>query len=153
MTITLDYTDLHFDDDGEVLAARELDIEFELLFAQIVFRVDAADFTFDDYTTLLDAAATLRGRVNLLADGETNSYESPVAWEKLSFARSGDQVAISANYTEAKATVGLTELKEALIGFHERVTRDLLARYPRLADNPDVAKYLAPDAQSSRLDA
>jgi hypothetical protein len=153
MSITLDYADLDFDDDRAVLLAEETDFEYDLLYAQIVFRVGAADFTFDGYTTLLDAAAILRGRVDFLADRQTNSYESPVAWEKLSFARAGDQVAISANYTEATATVGLTELKEAVVGFHERVTRDLLARYPGLAENPDAAKYLAPDGQGSRPDA
>lgn len=149
MNITLDYTDPHFDEDSDVLPAGELEFEFELLFAQIVFRVAAADFTFGEYTTLLDAAAILRGRVSLLADGGTNSYESPVSGETLTFARFGDQVAISANYTEATATVSLTELKEAVTGFHQRVTRDLLVRYPGLAENPDAPKYLALDGGSS----
>lgn len=153
MTITLDYTDLHFDDDSEVLAAGELEFEFELLFAQIVFRVDAADFTFPELTSLLDAAAILHGRVDRLADGETGTYESPVAWEKLSFTRSGDQVAISANYTEATATVGLAELKDAVAGFHQRVTQDLLIRYPGLAGNAAAAKLLARDGQGSSLGA
>jgi hypothetical protein len=153
MTITLDYTDLHFDDDSEVLRAGELEFEFELLFAQIVFRVDAADFTFEEYTTLLDAAAILRGRVRELADGGTNTYESPVSGETLIFARSADHVAISANYTEATATVSRAELNDAVTEFHQRVTRDLLVRYPGLAENPNAAKYLALDGQGSSLGA
>jgi len=146
MTITLDYTDLHFDDDSVVLAASELEFEFELLLALIVFRVDAADFSFDEYTTLLDAAAILRGRVRLLGDGETSTYESPVSGEVLTFARSGDQVAISANYTEATATISLAELKEALSEFYQRVVQDLLIRYPGLEEVPGARGYLAPDS-------
>jgi hypothetical protein len=144
MTITLDYTDLHFDDDSEVLEAGDLEFQHELLLAELVFRVDTADFTFEEYTTLLDAAAILEGRVNLLADGETNRYESPISGETLTFARSGEQVTITANYTEATATVGLHELTDALAAFHRRVTQDLLARYPRLGENPAAAKLLAP---------
>jgi hypothetical protein len=147
MTITLDYTDLRFDDDRAVLLAEETDFEYDLLYARIVFRVDAADFTMgDEYTPLLDASAGLRRVVDLLPDGEAMTYESPVSWAKITFARSGDRVAISANYTEATATVGLAELKEAVSGFHQRVTRDLLVRYPGLAENPAAAKYLALDA-------
>jgi hypothetical protein len=148
MTITLDYTDLHFDDDSEVLAADELEFQYELLLAQIVFRVDAADFSFDEYTTLLDAAAILRGRVNLLDDGQTSTYESPVAWEKLSFARTGHRVTISANYTEATATVGLDELKAAVAAFYQHVTRDLLARYPGLDELPGARPYFVTDGDA-----
>jgi hypothetical protein len=143
MTITLEYRDLHFDDDSEVLAAGDLEFQHELLLAELIFRVDTADFTFEEYTTLLDAAAILEGRVNLLADGETSSYESPVSGETLHFARSGDRVTITASYTEATATVGLAELKDAVAGFHRRVTQDLLIRYPGLTENPAAAKLLA----------
>jgi hypothetical protein len=89
--------------------------------------------------------------VNLLADGETSSYESPVSGETLTFVRSADQVEISANYTEATATVGYAELLEAVTAFHQRVTQDLLVSYPGLAENADAAKYLAPDARAARL--
>lgn len=143
MTITLEYTDLHFDDDSEVMQASDLEFQFELLYAQVVFRVDGADFTFDEYTTLLDAAAILRGRIHLLADGDTSTYESPVSGETLTFVRSGDQVAISANYTDATATVGLAELKTAVAEFYDRVVQDLLIRYPGLDQVPGARAYFA----------
>jgi hypothetical protein len=143
MTITLDYSDLHFDDDSVVLAAGDLEFQFELLLAELIFRVDRADFSFEEYTTLLDAAAILRGRVDLLQDGETSTYENPISGETLTFARTGDQVAISANYTKATATVALAELKGTVDGFHQRVTQDLLIRYPKLAENPAAANLMA----------
>lgn len=145
MTITLEYTDLQFDDDGAVLRAEETDFEYDLLYARIVFRVDAADFTIEDeYVPLLDASVRLRTLVCSLADGETKSYESPTSWEKITFARSSDQVAISSNYTEATATVSLTDLKDAVVAFHERVMRDLLARYPGLDETSGARVYFAP---------
>jgi hypothetical protein len=145
MTITLDYTDLEFDDDRAVLLAEETDFQFDLLYAHVVFRVDAADFGLEGYTPLLDASAGLRWLMDLLADGEARTYESPVSSDKITFARSGDQVAISASYTEVTATVNLAQLHDAVRGFHERVTRDLLDRYPGLAENPNAQEYLAPD--------
>jgi hypothetical protein len=57
---------------------------------------------------------------------------------------SHDQVAISANYTEATATVALTELHDAVKAFHQRVTRDVLDRYPTLAENPAARKFFEP---------
>ncbi len=143
MTITLGYTDLQFDDDRAVLRAEETDFQFDLLYAHVVFGVDAADFTFEGYVPLLDASAGLRWLMDLLADGEARTYESSVSSDTITFARSGDQVAISASYTEATATVNFTELHDAVRGFHERVTRDLVERYPGLAGNPNAQDYLA----------
>jgi hypothetical protein len=146
LTITLDYADLDFEDDRDVLRADMYAFQYDLLYARITFRVDAADFTVkDEYTPLLDASAGLRQLVDVLADGEARTYESPVSRAKLTFTRSRDEVAISANYTEATATVALAELHDAVKGFHERVTRDVLDRYPGLVENPDARKYLAPD--------
>jgi hypothetical protein len=148
MTITLDYTDLTFEDGAAVMQALETDFQYDLLYARFIFRVDAVDFSFPGYTTLLDLAASLRRIVDSLADGETSSYESPVAWEKLTFARSGDQVAISASYTDATATVGLAELKEAVSAFYQRVTDDLLAQYPGLDETPGARPYFAQEPSS-----
>jgi hypothetical protein len=144
MTITLDYTGLEFDDDDAVLRAEETDFEYDLLFAELTFRVDAADFTLAESVPLLDAATRLRTIAYLLADGGASSYESPASSEKLTFARSGDQVTISANYTDATATVGLAELQAATAAFHARVTRDLLARYPGLDETSGASPYFAP---------
>ncbi len=83
--------------------------------------------------------------MDLLADGETRTLESSVSTDKITFARSGDQVRISATYTDATATVNFAELHDAVTAFHERVTRDVLARYPGLVENPAAADYLAPD--------
>ena len=121
MTITLDYSDLQFDDDRAVLLADENDFHYELLFARIVFRVDAADFTLegDEAPPLLDFSFALRTLAASLADGESDSYKSPTAWARITFTRSGEQVAISASFTEATATVGLTELQDATATFHD----------------------------------
>lgn len=143
MTIVLDYTDLTFDDDGAVLSADEYAFQYDLLYAHVVFRAGAADFSLEGGTPLLDASAGLRWVTDLLADGEERTYESPVSRAKIVFARSGDQVAISASYTETTATVGFTELHDAVKTFHERVTRDVLDRYPALKANPDAQEYLA----------
>jgi hypothetical protein len=154
MTITLDYADLGFEDDRDVLLADEYAFQYDLLYARITFRVDAADFTIkDEYTPLLDASAGLRRLVDPLADGEAKTYDSPVSSAKITFTRSGDQVAISANYTEATATVAFTELRDAVTEFHERVTHDVLDRYPGLAENPGAQDYLAPVARASGSDA
>jgi hypothetical protein len=144
MTITLDYTDLTFDDDRSVILAEETDFQYDLLYAHVVFRVDAADFTLEGGTPLLEAAAGLRWLMDLLADGETRTFADPVSRAKITFARTSDDVAISATYTEAMATVGFAELRDAVRAFHERVTRDVLARYPGLRDNPAADDYLAP---------
>jgi hypothetical protein len=141
MTITLDYTDLHFEEDSDVMSASALEFQFEMLAALVVFRVDGRDFSFEQYTTLLDAAAILQGRVNLLGDGETSSYENPLSSERLNFSRTGDQVTIAANYTQATATVGYTELHDAVTAFWERVARDLLQRYPGLDEAPGARDY------------
>jgi hypothetical protein len=146
MTITLDYADLHFEDDRSVLLADEYAFQYDLLYARITFRVDAADFTIkDEYTPLLDASAGLRALVDSLPDGGARTYDSPVSWAKITFTRSGDQATISANYTEATATVVFTELHDAVKAFQERVTRDVLDRYPGLVENPGAQQYLAPD--------
>jgi hypothetical protein len=146
MTITLDYADLHFDEDRDVLLADEYAFQYDLLYARITLRVGGADFTIkDEYTPLLDASAGLRRVVDLPADGDAKTYDSPVSSAKITFTRAGDQVAISANYTEATASVELTELQDAVKAFHERVTRDVLNRYPGLVENPSAQEYLAGD--------
>ncbi|HXD63421.1 MAG TPA: hypothetical protein VNV17_02330 [Solirubrobacteraceae bacterium] len=146
MTITLDYSDLHFEEDRDVLVADEYAFQYDLLYARITFRVDAADFTIkDEYTPLLDVSAGLRRVVDLLSDGEAKTYDSPVSQAKITFTRSGDQVAISANYTGATANVAFTELRDTVKRFHERVTRDVLERYPGLGENPGAQEFLAPD--------
>lgn len=144
MTITLDYSDLTFDDERSVLLAQETDFQYDLLYAHVVFRVGPADFTLEGGTPLLDAAAGLRWLMDLLADGEDRTYASPVSHDKITFARSSDEVAISATYTEATATVGFDQLHHAVTAFHERVTRDVLGRYPGLRENPAASDYLAP---------
>jgi hypothetical protein len=118
-----------------------LEFQFEMLGALVAFRVDGTDFSFEEYTTLLDAAAILQGRVNLLGDGETSSYENPLSSERLTFSRSGDEVTIAANYTQATATVSYTGLYDAVTGFWERVARDLLERYPVLDEAPGARDY------------
>lgn len=147
MTVTLDYTDLQFDDDRAVLLAGENDFHYELLFARIVFRVDGADFTLEgeEEVPLVDFSFALRTLVDALADGATESYKSPTAWARITFTRTGEEVAISASFTDAQATVSLTELRQASAAFHSRVMQDLLIRYPKLADNPDAQKFLAPE--------
>lgn len=149
MTITLDYTDLQFDDDRAVLLADENDFHYELLFARIVFRVDAADFTLagDEAPPLVDFSFALRTLVASLADGDSESYKSPTAWARITFARSGDQVAISASFTDATATVALSELGDATAAFHARVMQDLLIRYPKLADSPGAQKFFVPESE------
>jgi hypothetical protein len=77
MTITLDYSDLTFDDERSVLLAEETDFQYDLLYAHVVFRVGPADFTLEGGTPLLDAAAGLRWLMDLLADGEDRTYASP----------------------------------------------------------------------------
>jgi hypothetical protein len=97
--------------------------------------------TLEEFVRLLDASTRLRTIAYLLADGGASSYESPASSEKLTFARSGDQVMISANYTDATATVALAELQAATSRFHARVTRDLLARYPGLDETSGARGY------------
>lgn len=146
MTITLDYADLDFDDDRPVLLATEGDFHYDLLFARPIFRVDDADFSIpDEKVPLLDFSFVLRTLASDLPDGEDAEYESPQSWLKITFARSGDTVGLSANFTEATATVGLSELQDATAMFHARVMQDLLIRYPALADNPAAQKFLVPD--------
>jgi hypothetical protein len=53
-------------------------------------------------------------------------------------------VAISASYTEATATANFTELQGAVRAFHDRVTGDLLDRYPGLDETPGARPYYAP---------
>lgn len=146
MTITLDYTDLHFDDDRAVLFAREGDYHYELLLARTIFRVDDADFSLpDERVPLLDFSFVLRTLAADLADGDEEEYESPLSWLKIAFARAGETVAVSASFTDATATVALTELQHATADFHARVMQDLVIRYPKLADNPAAHKFFAPD--------
>lgn len=151
MTITLDYTDLQLDDDRAVLLADENDFHYELLFARIVFRVDAADFTLegDEAAPLVDFSFALRTLVDSLADGDSEGYKSPTAWARITFTRSGDQVAISASYTEATATANFAELHDVVSGFHERVTRNLLDRYPGLDETPGARPYFVTDGQGA----
>lgn len=145
MTVTLTYSDLAFDDDATVLQAEEGDFHYELLLARILLRAGGADFTLgDEKVPLLDASFGLRTLVASLADGEAETYESPLSWTALTFARSGEEVAISANDTEATATVALPELAEATRSFHDEVMQDLLVRYPGLSDNPAAEKFLRP---------
>ena len=76
------------------------------------------------------------------------SYKSPTAWARITLTRAGDQVTVSASFTDAKATVALTELRQAAAAFHARVMQDLVIRYPKLADNPAAQKFFAAAAQS-----
>ena len=111
-----------------------------------MFRADAADFTLegDEAPPLVDFSFALRTLVDSLADGDSDSYKSPTAWARITFARSGDQVAISASLTDATATVAFGELRDAAGAFHARVMQDLVIRYPKLADSPGAQKFLAP---------
>jgi hypothetical protein len=145
MTITLDYTDLDFDDDRAVLLAEETDFHYELLLARTVFRADDADFSIlDEKVPLLDFSFVLRTLAQELPDGEQEYYESPLSWLRITFARSGETVALSSNFTDATATVALTELRQATIDFHARVMQDLVIRYPKLPENPAAQKFFAP---------
>jgi hypothetical protein len=146
MTITLDYSDLHFEEDRAVMLAEETDFEYDLLSVEIVFLVDGADFSIThEHVTLLDFSASLRWLVDSLTDAESTEYKSPTAWAQIIFVRSGDQVAISTNYTKATASVRLSDLQQAVRDFHERVLHDLLARYPGLDETPGARPYFAPD--------
>jgi hypothetical protein len=145
MTITLDYTDLRFDDDRAVLLAEEGDFHYELLLARTIFRIDHADFSIrDEKVPLLDFSFVLRTLALELPDGEQEEYESPLSWLKIVFARSGESVGVSASFTDATATVALTELRQATIDFHARVMQDLVIRYPKLPENPAAQKFFAP---------
>jgi hypothetical protein len=86
----------------------------------------------------------LRTIVDSLADGDSESYASPTAWARITFTRSGDHVAISASFTDATATVALSELRDASAAFHARVMQDVVARYPGLAENPAAQKFFEP---------
>lgn len=142
MTITLDYTDLEFDDDSAVLQAQEGDFHYELLLARTVLRVDDADFGIqDEKVPLLDFSLVLRTLAAELPDGEQADYESPLSWLKITFARSGETVALSSNFTDATATVALADLRRATADFHARVMQDLGIRYPTLAQNPAAEKF------------
>lgn len=150
MTITLDYTDLQFDEDRAVLTAEEGDFHYELLLARTVFRVDDADFSIqDEKVPLLDFSLVLRTLASELPDGEDADYESPLSWLKITFARSGETVALSSNFTAATATVALSELRHVTAVFHERVMQDLVIRYPNLAENPAAHKFFVPGGQAS----
>jgi hypothetical protein len=142
MTIMLDYTDLDFDDDRAVLLATEGDFHYELLFAQTIFRVDDADFGIpDEKVPLLDFSFVLRTLASELLDEEEEYYESPASRLKITFARSGETMGLSANFTDATATVALNELRHATAAFHARVMQDLVIRYPGLAGNPAARKF------------
>jgi hypothetical protein len=145
MAITLDYTDLHFDDDRAVLLATEGDFHYERLFARTVFRVDGADFSIqDEDVPLLDFSFVLRTLAAELPDGAQEGYDSPVSWLKITFARSGETVTLGASCTDATATVALSELRHATADFHARVMQDVVARYPGLAENPAAQKFFEP---------
>lgn len=147
MTITLDYSDLQFDDDRAVLLAEEIDLHYELLLARTIFRVDGADFSIqDEKVPLLDFSFVLRTLASELPDGEEADYESPLSWLKIMFARSGETVALSSSFTDATATVALSELQDATAAFHARVMQDLVVRYPTLAENPAAQKFFMPQA-------
>jgi hypothetical protein len=142
MTITLDYTDLDFDDDRAVLLATEGDFHYELLFAQTVFRVDDADFGIpDEKVPLLDFSFVLRTLAAELPDEEEAYYESPLSWLKITFARSAESIGLSSNFTDATATVPLSEFRDATAAFHARVMQDLEIRYPTLGENPATQKF------------
>jgi hypothetical protein len=146
MTISLDYTDLLFDDDRAVLLAEEGDFHYELLLARTIFRVDDADFGIrTEKVPLLDFSFVLRTLALELPDGEQEDYESPLSWLRITFARSGETVGLSSNFTDATATVALTELRRATTDFHARVMQDLVIRYPKLPENPAAQKFFAPD--------
>jgi hypothetical protein len=150
MTITLDYTDLDFDDDRAVLLAEETDFHYELLLARAIFRVDDADFSIlDEKVPLLDFSFVLRTLASELADGQEEYYESPLSWLRITLARSGETVGLSSNFTDATATVALTELRQATTDFHARVMQDLVIRYPKLPENPAAQKFFASVAQRS----
>jgi hypothetical protein len=145
MTITLDYTDLQFDDDRAVLRAEEGDFHYELLLARTVLRVDGVDLSIrDEKVPLLDFSLVLRSLASQLPDGEEGEYESPLSWLKITFARSGETVTLSSNFTDATATVALGELRDATAAFHARVMQDLEIRYPTLAENPAARKFFTP---------
>jgi hypothetical protein len=145
MTITLDYTDLDFDDDRAVLLAEEGDFHYELLLARTILRADDADFSIrTEKVPLLDFSFVLRTLALELPDGEQEDYESPLSWLKIVFARSDESVGLSANFTDATATVALTELRQATTDFHARVMQDLVIRYPKLPENPAAQKFFAP---------
>ncbi len=146
MTITLDYTDLQFDDDRAVLQAEEGDFHYELLLARTIFRVHDADFSIqDEKVPLLDFSLVLRTLVSELPDGGAEDYESPLSWLKITFARAGETVELSSNFTDATATVELSELRRATAVFYARVMQDLLVRYPGLAENPSAQKFFVPN--------
>ena len=97
-----------------MLEAEEGDFHYELLLARTVFRVGDADFSIqDEKVRLLDFSLVLRTLVSELPDGEAEDYESPLSWLKITFARSGETVGLSSNFTDATATVALSELRDA----------------------------------------
>lgn len=71
-------------------------------------------------------------------------YESPLSWLKITFARSGETVGLSSNFTDATATVALSELRDATAVVHARVIQDPLIRYPGLAESPAAQRFFVP---------
>lgn len=102
------------------------------------------------WVPMLEFALSIVGVVDQLTmPGSTAEYAFTESDDELTFQRSRELIRISATFTDTVLTTTIPELSDAVRRFAVHLADDLIARFPRFADNPLAAELQNAVAQRS----
>jgi hypothetical protein len=124
----------------DLATADETALRYYCFPGDIVMRVGDADLsTRFGWVPVLDFAMALRSIAARLAEEPEATFAFTESGATITFARTGDDVRVTASYAGEAGTVTYGELAAAADAFLARVIDDLTQAHPELADNALVA--------------
>jgi len=123
--------------------ADETTLRYEAFLGDQILIVNGVDFSAKwGWVPLMDFAACLVRIVKGLEAGESELvFEFTESDAQLQFNRQGNNVLITSNYNNGKATVRLDELKKAANLHAERVLNEAMNSYPALKANRSLMDW------------
>ena len=130
--------------------ADETALRYDAFMGDIIFQIGDADFSMDwGWIPILDFAACL---VNIsdeiLRGSEYEAFDFTESDAEIIFKCGTGDVIVSATYTDAKATINISDLVELTHTFLNKVTKDFTLNYPEICKNPAFLKVLEPSSSA-----
>jgi hypothetical protein len=129
--------------------ADETTLRYRAFLGDQIFVVNGADFSAKwGWIPLLDFAAGLVAITRGLVAGEAEvAFDFTESDAHLQFNRQGSNTLITSSYSNATATVPMSELEQAASSYAERVLREAISLYPALKANHSLAGWYPTLAQ------
>lgn len=131
--------------DEQIATADEAYLRYEFMPGDIILLADVCDFSARwGWIPILDFATCLRAIARELEQrpDATSSFEFTESTDSIFFARDKDVVTISASYVTCSAEVPISDFREAVADFLDRVASEAIKRFPAIATNQHFLRLL-----------